>query len=284
MSFTDCIRRWVPRSLRNALRRPSETCRRWMAKLRHGLGVDESIQPSPGWLLRCHPLCIGEFSAFETDPEQRRELQSFVSHCRPGMQFMDVGSHWGMFTLAALHHGGPEARSLAVEASDAAAAVLAKNLALNGVADRVALIRAACGDCPGTLAMLTTGAGGADYFVVPDSERPDCIRVEQVTIDQLVEKYGFQPTHLKVDVEGYEQEVLAGAGRTLRELRPLLFLELHGDFIRRRGGDPEQMLNALTDCGYVQWRDVEGNVLAPESIRSRQHNLRFLASPEVFYL
>lgn len=280
MNFTDCIRRWVPRSLRNALRRPAETRRRLLAKLRHVAGRDESLEPMPGWVLRCHPLCVEEFRAFELDPEQQKELHTFVGYCRPGMRFLDVGAHWGMFTLAALHHGGPEARCLDIEASDAAAAVLGANLALNGSLQRVTLVNAACGDRPGHLAMLTTGAGGADYFVVPDSERPDCIRVEQVTIDQMSRLHEFLPTHLKVDVEGYEQEVLTGAAQVLREQRPLLFLELHGDFIRRRGGDPERVLQLLTDAGYVHWQDVGGEILDAESIRSRQHNLRLIASTE----
>lgn len=280
MNLTDSIRRWVPRSLRNALRRPDATRRRLLAKLRYLSGLSESVQPTPGWVLRCHPLCVEEFRAFELDPEQRRELQTFVGHCRPGMRFMDVGAHWGMFTLAALHHGGPETRCLDIEASDAAAAVLADNLALNGVSQQVALVNAACGDRSGRLAMLTTGAGGADYFVVPDTERPDCIQVEQVTIDQMSQVHHFLPTHLKVDVEGYEEEVLTGAAQVLREQRPLLFLELHGDFIRRRGGDPERVLQLLTEAGYGHWRDVGGENLDVASIRSRHHNLRLLASTE----
>jgi len=280
MNFTNCIRRWVPRTWRNALRRPAETRRRFLAKLRHSAGLDESLQLTPDWLLRCHPLCIEEFRAFQEDPEQQRELQTFVGHCRPGMRFMDVGAHWGVFTLAALHYGGTEARCLDIEASNAAAAVLSDNLALNGVSQQVTRVSAACGDRPGRLAMLTTGAGGADYFVVPDSERPDCIQVQQVTIDQMSRVHDFLPTHLKVDVEGYEQEVLTGATQVLRELRPLLFLELHGDFIRRRGGDPERVIQLLTDSGYVHWRDVGGGILTVESIRSRHHNLRLLASTE----
>ena len=48
-----------------------------------------------------------------------------------------------------------------------------------------------------------------------------------MTIDHLVEFFGLKPGFLKVDVEGFEEEVLAGAREAITRHRPVLLLELH---------------------------------------------------------
>ena len=58
------------------------------------------------------------------------------------------------------------------------------------------------------------------------------------------------PTHIKIDVEGYEAAVVRGAKRTLTRWAPLLFLELHNEMIRSEGGDPSCVLDDLAEMGY----------------------------------
>jgi len=277
MTMIECFRKWVPRGVRNALRRPEASLRRLVAKSRRTVGMKSDMEPVPGWRLRCHPMCVSEFRAFHHDPEQREELLSFIGQCRPGMRFMDVGTHWGLFTLAALHFGGNDSTCLDIEASDAAVRILKDNLTLNEAISKTIVVNAACGDEPGVLSMLTTGAGGADYFIVPQEQRSDCIQVEQVTVDQMVALHRFVPTHLKIDVEGYEGEVLLGARNVLARSRPIIFLELHGDLIRGRGGDPEVVLGRLAESGHTHWQDVRGMLLTLEEVRCRKHNLRMIA-------
>jgi FkbM family methyltransferase len=219
-------------------------------KFRFLLGRTARVQIHDDWVVTCHPICVPEFSIFVTDVEQRDEMHSFIKLCEPGMQFLDVGAHWGIFTLAAIHHGGSGARCVAIEPSPSAAQVLRQNLEANKVQDRAEVIQAAAGAKAGTVSMLTTGAGGADYFVVPSEKRPDTIHVPQIELTGLCRDRGFKPTHIKIDVEGFEEEVLSGARGLLEKLRPILFLELHGDLIRARGKRPENVLQILAQIGY----------------------------------
>lgn len=255
------IRTMVPRGLRNAMRRPKVTLSRIKAKIFHLAGGTSEVRITSTITLKCHPLCNGEFYVFSTDPEQQAEMKSFIQTLAAGTQFLDVGAHWGVFSLVAMKAGGHGSRAICIEASDQAAKVLCENLCLNQVQNLVSVVNSACGDKVGELRMLTTGAGGADYFVVPAEERPDTITVPQVTADSVCDSAHFQPTHMKVDVEGFEEEVLRGAKRVLSQFKPHLFLELHGDIIHRRGKNPEVVLDLLQDAGYSSWVSVDGGRL-----------------------
>lgn len=275
--FTTIVRHAVPRSLRNALGRPGITLSRLRAKWRRLLGNVSEAQVTRDWRVKCHPMCVEEFGVFHGDPDQAQEMESFIRRVTPGMQFLDVGTHWGIFTLAALHFGGPGVYVIGIEASDNAAKVCSDNLSINGFAKRVTLINAACGDSVGELRMLSNGAVGADFFVVPAEERPDTVTVPMVTVDSVVAKHGFTPTHLKVDVEGFEEEVLKGARETLSILRPVLFLELHGHLISQRGREPERVLDLLRTLDYTDWQDLDGKPLDSRALAAVDFKARFVA-------
>ena len=73
--------------------------------------------------------------------------------------------------------------------------------------DRVSLIEAALGPEKGTL------AGGEPVL----------------TMDDYVAEHGIPVGLIKMDVEGFENTVLAGAGRTLREQKPILIVSMYHD-------------------------------------------------------
>lgn len=52
-------------------------------------------------------------------------------------------------------------------------------------------------------------------------------RLPTLPLDQAVELLELQPGFLKIDVEGFEEEVLKGARRTITTHRPVLLLEFH---------------------------------------------------------
>jgi FkbM family methyltransferase len=203
-----------------------------------------------GLAVACHPICLPLFNVFSRDPAQRAELELFRSHCAGGIRFLDVGAHWGAFSLVALRAGGPDARAVCVEASPPAVRILRRNLELNQLVSRALIQECAAGSRDGQVQMLSTGAGGADYFVVPPEPRSDAVTVRQVALTGLCRVLGFAPTHVKIDVEGFEEEVLTGALDMLRAYRPKLFLELHGSLIFQRDHDPRAVLDLLRRAGY----------------------------------
>jgi hypothetical protein len=58
---------------------------------------------------------------------------------------------------------------------------------------------------------------------------------------------------VKIDVEGSETGVLAGARATLARHRPLLQLELEPEWLTRQNSSPEEVFRLLDAVGYVAW-------------------------------
>jgi FkbM family methyltransferase len=184
-----------------------------------------------------------------------------------------------LFSLAALHFGGSDAHVVAVEASANASKILTANLAANGASNRVDVVNAAMGATNGTLQMLSTGPAGSDYFVSAPADRTDTIPVRQLSMPGVLRQTRLIPTHVKMDIEGFEDEAISGALESLREHRPVLFLELHVRFLRTRGRDPAAILERLCQCGYVRFEE-NGITLSIAELAAREMDCRIVCMPE----
>jgi FkbM family methyltransferase len=255
-------RRLLPRPFRNFVRRPGATTR-WLAQeCEYLFGYAPQVHVREDWTVQCHPGSRGTFEGVSAGDDYRAELDGFVRRCSHAMRLLDVGSHFGLFTLAALKFGGAAARVVAVDPSAYPNRVLRANLNLMNALERVRIVEAAVGARIGELPMLTAGAGGMHFLIASNSDRPDAKSAKMTTVTELVREAGYPFTHLKIDVEGHEEHVLAGGIDFIREFKPLIFLELHGQILRNSGRDPRVVMNLLGDCGYrkYEWR---GHLIDP---------------------
>lgn len=141
---------------------------------------------------------------------------------RPGDVFWDVGANVGAYSLVAARAGGGRVRVVAVEPAYATYAALCDNVVLNGLADVISPLPLVLGDAPrvGVLSYSAVEAGAAIHTLDGAVERRLDVAFRQPvlvhSVDDLVERFGLPaPTLMKVDVDGAEAAVLAGAARTL---------------------------------------------------------------------
>ena len=181
----------------------------------------------------------------QADPLLLRLAAELVT---PGAAVWDVGANVGLFAFAAAHYAGPGGRVLAVEADDWLAALVRRSAATAGPAYApVEVLAAAVADRPGIAELGIAGRGraGNHLLSVPGSSqtggRRETRKVVTVTLDGLLDWFPA-PRLVKIDVEGAEALCLQGAGRLLREVRPVLVCEVTaensaavGDLLRHRG-------------------------------------------------
>ncbi len=266
----------MPRRARNWLRSPSKSIEWLWDSLRFSVGATKELTLLPGWALVCHPRVYKTLLRCQlNDPEQSGEFRNFVSYCDRSMCLFDIGASYGAFSCTAAHFGGT---AIAVDPSPIAARLIRLPTRLNGYDKHIQIVEACVSDADGEAQMLSSGVFSDGYMrMARGRSSSELTKTRAVTIDQLADQFG-PPTHIKIDVEGYEAAVVRGGKRTLTRFAPLLFLELHNEMIRSEGGDPSCVLDDLADMGYEMFS--VGSVRIERGAISKMPICRLVATPQ----
>lgn len=153
------------------------------------------------------------------------EEMSFVLHAlRPGDTFVDVGANVGSYTVLASAVAGADC--LAIEPVPSVFECLCDNVALNRVRHKVRCLNLAAGARPGT-ASFTSTLDTVNRVALASDSGAGLIRVPVSTLDEVAGE--TRPAVVKIDVEGYETEVVSGAERVLdRAELSAVIMELNG--------------------------------------------------------
>jgi hypothetical protein len=160
------------------------------------------------------------------------ELHGFYRKVLPGSELIfDVGGAEGYCAL--LYAANSPGRVLSFEPDSSEVELLRANIDRNpALRDRIAIQ---------PVAMSRENGSGS------------------VTMDQIADEVGA-PDFIKIDVDGWELDVLAGGERTLREKHPHLVVETHTKRLEDQCGA------FLVECGYRPivkhnrevWRETRG--------------------------
>lgn len=171
---------------------------------------------------------------------------AFVLHfLREGDFFLDVGANVGVYSILA---GSTGARVLALEPVPGAYEVLVDNICLNRLQGTITAKNVGAGSRRGELVFSKNL--GAKNHVLPTQTQAASGESLAVAVEPL-DELASDATLLKIDVEGYETEVLNGAPRQLSsEKLQAIIVELNG-LSKRYGFSDEAVHARLRDLGFA---------------------------------
>ena len=204
---------------------------------------------------------------FETkEPETLGWIEMFDS----GDTLLDVGANIGVFSLYAASRG---CEVVAIEPDALNFALLNENIRLNAAVNSIPVtaypialhsslsvsrLNVSSGEWGSALSSFDRAVDYKGSSFTPLHSQGSV----GMSLDQFVELLGFEPCHLKVDVDGNELLVLQGARSTLTNSRLQSVLieldERHGDYaecleIFRRSGFAEPRKARLSDHGSSEF-------------------------------
>lgn len=210
------------------------------------------------------------------------EGMAFVGHLlREGDLFVDVGANIGAYTVLAAGVCG--ARVRAYEPVPAVYRSLLQNVALNVLGHRVSAQAVAVGAGLDAAAARVRMSASLDVInhVLTAAGGPG-VDVPIVTLDALLADREPRPFFLKIDVEGYEAAVIAGAAATLASPELLgVLLELTPQAGRYGFDDAALHAELLTRGFTAHDYDPRRRTLSPRREAVRRGNMLYLRDPEV---
>lgn len=184
---------------------------------------------------------------------ERSTVKSFTQLLAPGDTMIDIGANIGFFALIGASIVGDSGRVVAFEPDPIVADRARENASLNGMTN-LAVVTSAVGAAPGTLQLHRGGwdsEGSSLYLQEPDA--PGDVLVPVTTLDAWLETAGIDRVAvLKIDAEGAELDIIAGAGQLLsRNDAPAIIIEANPVTLRAAGVTTAQLRSALAAHGYV---------------------------------
>lgn len=191
------------------------------------------------------------YKALYANPPDHPEMLVWQQYLHHDDLFVDVGANVGSYSIWAAELG---AEVIAFEPAADTFSLLAENVALNGY--DVTMIQAAVGARCGTV-RFTEGRDTVNHIDARGAIETPLVTIDSVIKDRIVDG-------MKIDVEGFEIDVLRGCEQALTEHRiKLIQLEWNETSEAAVGTDRKPVADLLSMYGYRLYRPDPEGVLVP---------------------
>jgi FkbM family methyltransferase len=171
------------------------------------------------------------------------------AHCKPGRTLIDIGAHFGIFTISALRKVGPSGKVISFEPCAATRAVLLKTVALNGFGGVAEIRSEAVSNATGHSSFFSsTIPGDAANSLIGNAQHQRKSMVRTIRLDDIQLS---RVDAIKIDAEGAELQILDGSRALIMKHRPALLLSVHPMQIERSGRSLSELWNLLESLKLV---------------------------------
>ena len=183
-------------------------------------------------------------SWYKSKIDNSNEMKFVRRHLlRPGAVVVECGAHHGAQSILLSRWVGPQGKVVAVEPMPENLSILNKNIEINDLSNVIVVDKAVGAGRDNQLSMALHSNASVRR------SGKHTISVGSITLDALAERLKIIPTLLKIDVEGYEYEILEGS-RSILTTIPAVFVEVHTLTLPRYGRKFEDLWKFIDPNNY----------------------------------
>lgn len=193
---------------------------------------------------------------------EAEQTETMLKEFSAGRVFFDIGANIGYYSILASKLVGEKGAVVAFEPVISNLTFLHRHVELNN-AENVRVLSFALSDKQ-SIASFSLGQNSAmGHLSENGNGGENLVYVPTVSLDEIAAKMNLMPDVMKIDVEGAEMDVFAGAENVLRTAKPTIFLSTHSPELRR-------------DClEFLQKHGYEVKSMLPEGVDSHEFVARF---------
>jgi FkbM family methyltransferase len=210
----------------------------------------ELVATVPGAELVVPAAAVSLASALLSGTYEVTGLELFTRLAAVSTVVVDVGGNIGVYACAAAAHLPTGGQVITFEPAPDNLVYLERNLARNGLADRVVVVAAAVGAEAGQMALHLSRDHGLHSASAANLDQPGRIlSVPVVTLDDHLDEHGLDMVDLlKIDIQGFDGYALRGARRTIARCQPTLLVEFEPVALANCGFDPSAFVHLVCDA------------------------------------
>lgn len=172
---------------------------------------------------------------------------------RPGMKILEIGANIGYYALIEKSLTGQKGFLYAFEPSPFNFNLLKKNLKLNNIRN-AELYQKAIGAKNAVEKFYVADKSNLSSFIrrfdMDMYKDGSVIDIEIITLDSFLIDKG-RIDFIRMDVEGYEGEILKGGENILKNNPPgNFFIEIHSELLHKKNSSASEIVNYLKNLGY----------------------------------
>lgn len=202
--------------------------------------------------------------------ENKKPLYDLI---KPGLRVIDVGVNFGETLLNFAQLLGADGMVYGFEPMPYIYEKCLHNVSLNKFKN-IVIENAALSDNNENLIINdpANGNSGGTFVSKADENRPSEIVIKVATLDEYIAENKIEKVDvIKIDVEGFETNVIKGALNTLSKDKPAMFIEVCDENLKRSNSSAIELIQLLEELNYKITQPLTGMKITSDNINEFSH-------------
>ncbi len=227
-----------------------------------------SVIEHGGYQFEVDPKDFGVTFELEATGEYERKTRELcMASLKPGMTFVDVGAHVGLYAIPAAAAVGPTGKVIAFDPDPDNFRLLSRNVAASKHSN-IQLNNMAVSNINGQLKLHRSPYNTGDHQIFFKGTGREAVTVQSVTLDEFFKGRTHSIDVAKFDIQGAEAAALQGMIEILANSPNLrMFIEFAPSMLEDSGADPLAFLRSIENHGFTLSiiDDADGTVMKADA-------------------